>query len=174
MRTFGLATAVLLAICLVGWVGIADDNIQPKASAEKTKLTEQGKEFAVRMNLTDESNVHPLARPMLMMPADSPTSVHITGKRDFHGRSLLFGLKCSVTVHPLDDEHVLLDGELERSDASDTSDEIVYRTIHSLHFHCRVELGKPHEIKLKGPDGSPQVLSLRADSDDEQVPEIGK
>lgn len=170
MRTFGLTTTLILLICLVGWVGIADDKIDPKAFEERTKLTEECRQFAVRMKLAEEGKAHPISNRMLMVLADQPASIDIRGQHDFHGRTLPFGFTWHITVHSLDDKHVLLDGDLENSDTSDTSDEIVYRTIHSLHFHCCVELGKFQEIKLKGPGGSPQVISFLAESCDSQDP----
>ena len=163
MRTFGLTTTVMLVICLVGWVGVADNNIESKQFVVRMMLTEEGKDPG--------DAAHPLASPMLMILADSPACVEATCKHGFHGRTLLLGKIFNLTVHSLDDKHVVLDGNLEISDLSDTSDDIVYRTSNSLHFHRRVELGKADKIKLKGPGGSPQVLTLRADSCDSQVPE---
>ncbi|MBX9655242.1 hypothetical protein K2Y11_16635 [bacterium] len=134
-------------------------------------MTEEGKQFVVRMKLTEEGKSHPPSCLTLTVLADQPASMDIRSQHDFHGRTLPSGFKWNLTVHALDEKHALLDGDLERPDASDTSDEIVYRTIHSLHFHCCVELGKSHEIKLKGPCGTPQVLNLLAESCDSQPPE---
>jgi hypothetical protein len=161
----------MLVICWVGWVGIADDNIDPKSPEERTKLTEEDRQFVVRMKLTEEGKDHPLSSPMIMVHTDQPASIDIRSRHDFRGRTLPIGFTRHLTVHPLDDKHVMLHGDLEKSYASDTSDEIVYRTIHSLHFHCRVELGESHEIKLNGPCGSPQVVSFLAESCNSQDPE---
>ena len=160
MRTFGLTTSVMLLICLVGWVGVADDNIEPKGFTIRVNWTEEGKDPA--------DAAKRLSSPMVMTLADLPVCVHVGNEHDFHGRTLPHGMKFNVTLRYLDEKHVMLDGDLEISDLSETNDDFVYRTCNSLHFHHRVELGKSHDIKVKGAGGTPQVVSIFADSCDGQ------